>query len=372
MQKKQRGSIIAFTLIVLSFILTSGLAVITVASLERKSGLVTQKSVVAFQAADSGAERILKRMYIDNSPSVMSIPKNGTMTDATLNDLAQNLTGVQAGATCNTATDAVVATSNSTPAYTFQATFLDGSDVLIDCADATWRDKVVRMRVDGFYRQTTRVIELGVKPRPKCDPTVDDVDGNTYDVVEIADMCWTKQGMRVGTRISTGIAQSNNGIIEYHCYGNNPSNCTTNHPNEPDGGLYTWDEAMQYVTTEGAQGICPVGWHVATDGDWANMIQYLDPTIIDPYANAQPPGTTAGTQLKPGGTSGFEANYAGVIQSGGVSGGRDSGGQFWTSTSRDATSAWFRILIAGGFDYSVSRQSMQKFDYSQSVRCVKD
>lgn len=367
MQKKQRGSIIAFTLIVLSFILTSGLAVITVASLERKSGLVTQKSVVAFQAADSGAERILKRMYIDNSPSVMSIPKNGTMTDATLNDLAQNLTGVQAGATCNTATDAVVATSNSTPAYTFQATFLDGSDVLIDCADATWRDKVVRMRVDGFYRQTTRVIELGIKPRPKCDPTVDDADGNTYDVVEIADMCWTKQGMRVGNRINSSTAQSNNGTTEYYCYNDSLPNCTANHTNEPDGGLYSWDEAMQYVTTEAAQGICPVGWHIPTLSEFSALTHYLDSTVPMPLNTSAWQGTDIGTKLSPGGSSGFELNLAGAWDTGSFVG-RDTIGSIHTSTEASATGGYY---IAGGLTNQIYAGGDLK-TIGKSVRCVLD
>lgn len=369
MYSKQRGSIIAFTLIVLSFILTSGLAVITVASLERKSGLVTQKSVTAFQAADGGAERILKRIYIDNSPSTMTIPKNGSMPDATLDDVAQNLTGVQAGATCNAATDAIVATSNSTPAYTFQATLLDGSDAVIDCADATWRDKVVRMKVDGFYRQTARVIEMGIKPRPECDGTVDDADGNTYDVVEIAGMCWTKQNMRVGTTINTGTTPSNNGTIEYYCYNNNPSNCTTDHPNYPDGGLYTWDEAMQYVSTEGAQGICPVGWHVPSEGEWTSFATYLDPTVGGNIALNTWNGTDVGTQLKPDGSSKFEFNLGG-IRSPFDFFGRDMNGHIWSSTEDGAASA-LNFLVSGG-QGRINKGSALKGTYALHVRCVAD
>lgn len=367
MYQTQRGSIIAFTLIVLSFILTSGLAVITVASLERKSGLITQKSVTAFQAADSGAERILKRIYIDNSPTIMTIPEDGAMPDATLDDVAQNLTGVLAGATCDTALDAIVATSDSNPAYTFQATLLDGSDALIDCADATWRDKVVRMKVDGFYRQTARVIEMGIKPRPKCDATVDDIDGNTYDVVEIADMCWTKQNMQVGSRINSGTAQSNNATIEYYCYEDNPTNCSSDHPNYPDGGLYTWDEAMQYSTTEGAQGICPAGWHIPTETEWTNMVNYLDPTIGGSLPFNNNVGTDIGTKLQPGGSSGFEFNLAGV-RSPLAFALRDGTGQSWTSTERDAATAY--ILTTGGA--TINKGAAVKNDYYASVRCILD
>lgn len=371
MQEKQRGSIIAFTLIVLSFILTSGLAVITVASLERKSGLVTQKSVVAFQAADSGAERILKRMYIDNSPSIMSVAKNGTMTDATLNDLAQNMVNI--GATCDTAIDAIVATSDSTPAYTFQATFLDGSDTLIDCADATWRDKVVRMRVDGFYRQTARVIEMGIKPRPKCDESdmVNDTDGNTYDVVEIAGMCWTKQNMKAGNRINSGTAQSNNGSIEYYCY-DNLGTC------DLFGGLYTWDEATQYVTTEGARGICTSlgdgsSWHVPTDREWYDLENNIDPTINDPLATGFR-GTNGGADLLVGGNSGFEAQYAGVFDpDNGFIGGNGIGGElafFWTSTEEDNDGADRRLITNAST--KINRVTGEEKIVAASIRCVMD
>lgn len=366
----QRGSIIAFSLIVLSFMLTAGLAVITVAALERKGGLVSQKSTVAFQAADSGAERVLERIYGHNSPSTSNIPLNGAMPDNTLTQLASNLIKV-GSASCDGATDKVLATNDATPVYNLEISFFDTAGVLIDCADARWRDAVVRIRVEGFYASTARVVETGVKPRPKCGSTVDDVDGNTYDVLDIAGMCWTKQSMQVGTRINTSTAQSNNGTIEYYCHSDNPARCTSNHPNEPDGGLYDWGEAMQYDSTEGAQGICPDDWHVSTDGEWAALIQYLDPTIVNPYAAVQPPGTTAGTQLKPGGSSGFEGNYAGAVD-GGVSLSRDVGGEFWTSTSNDATTAWERNMLSGGFDYTVGRGAWSKTNHAISVRCVMD
>lgn len=371
MSAKQRGSIIAFTLIVLSFILTSGLAVITVASLERKSGLINQKSVVAFQAADSGAERLLKRIYIDNSPSRATIPEDGTMPDATLIEVAQNLVGVQPGVSCDAATDTITATSNSSPAYTFQATLLDGSGVAIDCADTTWRDKVVRMKVDGFYRQTARVIEMGIKPRPKCNPTVDDADGNTYDVIEIADMCWTKQNMRMGNRINSGTPQTNNGTIEYYCYGNSPPNCSSDNPNYPDGGFYAWDEAMQYVTNERAQGICPTGWHIPSDGEWYVLENSIDSTINNPTATGWR-GIDGGTKLKPGGSSDFNFNLNGLRSFG--ESGRGDEGHLWSSTLTSPTAASTRAVVnvATPWIAQIWRGDYPSTGSYMGVRCVLD
>jgi uncharacterized protein (TIGR02145 family) len=61
------------------------------------------------------------------------------------------------------------------------------------------------------------------------------------------------ENLNIGTRIDGANNQANNGTIEKYCYSDNTSNCDTY------GGLYQWDEAMQYVTTEGTQGICPSG-----------------------------------------------------------------------------------------------------------------
>ena len=52
--------------------------------------------------------------------------------------------------------------------------------------------------------------------------------------------------------------QKANGIIEKYCYDNDTNNCGIY------GGLYQWREMMQYTTQQGAQGICPPGWHLPT------------------------------------------------------------------------------------------------------------
>jgi uncharacterized protein (TIGR02145 family) len=61
------------------------------------------------------------------------------------------------------------------------------------------------------------------------------------------------------------LEQTNNSLIEKYCYGDLAANCTTY------GGLYQWNEAMQYVTTPGSQGICPVGWHIPTSAEFTTL-----------------------------------------------------------------------------------------------------
>ena len=79
-------------------------------------------------------------------------------------------------------------------------------------------------------------------------------EGYTYPTVQIGIQCWFRENLKAGTMINVntgGHLQTDNGIIEKYCYDNNPANCDTY------GGLYEWNEAMQYVTEDGAQGVCP-------------------------------------------------------------------------------------------------------------------
>jgi uncharacterized protein (TIGR02145 family) len=87
-------------------------------------------------------------------------------------------------------------------------------------------------------------------------------DNQSYSTVFIAGQCWMAENLNVGTMIyGTQDQIDNYGFIEKYCYADNASNCDTY------GGLYQWDEMMQYSTVESTQGICPAGWHLPSDGE---------------------------------------------------------------------------------------------------------
>jgi uncharacterized protein (TIGR02145 family) len=102
------------------------------------------------------------------------------------------------------------------------------------------------------------------------------------------------ENLNVGMRIESNLSQTDNGVIEKYYYDNDPANCAIY------GGLYQWKEVMQYVTTPGAQGICPSGWHVPMDTEWCTLTQYLDPTVncgVNGWS-----GSNAGGKIKSTGT----------------------------------------------------------------------
>ena len=99
-------------------------------------------------------------------------------------------------------------------------------------------------------------------------PTVN-YSGQVYNTVLVGSQCWLKENLNTGTRIDGAQEHTNNGVVEKYCYGNLESNCSLY------GGLYQWNEMMQYGTVAGAQGICPASWHIPTDAEWNALATYL-------------------------------------------------------------------------------------------------
>jgi uncharacterized protein (TIGR02145 family) len=182
-----------------------------------------------------------------------------------------------------------------------------------------------------------------------------------------------KQSLRTGTRINVATAQTNNSTIEKYCYSDTAGNCTSNNPNQPDGGLYQWNEAMQYSTTPGARGICPSGWHIPTHDQLTTMERNICTSgscATDfPYDTSTTGyrGTNEGTKLKPNGTSALEVNLAGYSL-GGSFVSRGTLGVLWSSSESGAY-AWCRYVASGSAQVGRSADGKSS---GFSVRCLKD
>ena len=201
--------------------------------------------------------------------------------------------------------------------------------------------------------------------------TVQDADGNTYGTVQIGEQCWMSENLNVGIYVAsvhtTGHSDvSNNGIVEKYCYGNNENNCDTY------GGLYDWNEAMGYVTTSGAQGICPDGWHIPTDAEQHTLEGYLkdEGQTCDPSRGEIWDCATAGTKLKSGGSSGFEGLLAGVRGSTGAFYDLGTFARFWSSSFFSESTSWHRLLSLS--EARVKRVYAYGHANGFSVRCLKD
>ena len=126
-----------------------------------------------------------------------------------------------------------------------------------------------------------------------------------YNTVTIGTQTWLKENLNVGTMINSNTIQSDNSILEKYCYENDAANCLGDY-----GGLYQWNELMQYTSGAEAQGICPTGWHIPTQAEFSTL-----DTEVSSDGNALKAVVAGGTN-----TSGFTALYSGYLADGDGSG----------------------------------------------------
>jgi uncharacterized protein (TIGR02145 family) len=180
----------------------------------------------------------------------------------------------------------------------------------------------------------------------------------TYHTIAIGTQCWLRENIDVGTMITSDSTQKNNGIVEKYCYNNMTAYCDT------FGGLYQWNEAMQYTTTAGTQGICPSGWHIPTSAEFQTLFSTVGNDGNALKAIGQGSGSGAGTN-----TSGFSALLSGYRNDDGSFYSLAYSTYYWSSTLYDITSAYGVSLYFS--DNSTMLHYFNKV-YGYSVRCVKD
>ena len=190
---------------------------------------------------------------------------------------------------------------------------------------------------------------------------VDTVDGTVYRTLQMGDQIWLADNINRGQMVPGSADQQDNGITEKYCYDDNPVLC------EKYGGLYQWQEAMQYSTGESAQGICPEGWHIPSDSEWKILEMYLGMTR-EASNDLLWRGIDQGLVLQPDGTSGFEALRGGNRFVTGTFNQIGHTGYFWTSTMAEDDHAWRRgvSLADSGIYRAVNHRS-----YGFSVRCLR-
>jgi uncharacterized protein (TIGR02145 family) len=191
------------------------------------------------------------------------------------------------------------------------------------------------------------------------DLIIDERDGQNYSTVQIGDQCWMAENINIGSMISVDSSMTNNGIIEKYCYNNSYSNCMNY------GGLYDWNEMMQYTTQEGIQGICPAGWHIPSESEYTILIDYLGGESI------------AGGKMKESGTIHWKTPNTGATNESGFSafGGGFSfnnlffslkdGGYFYSSTLNG---------LSPMLSYNNASVALNGYPiyFRKSVRCIKN
>jgi uncharacterized protein (TIGR02145 family) len=134
------------------------------------------------------------------------------------------------------------------------------------------------------------------------------------------------------------------------------------------GGMYQWDELMDYAVSPGTKGICPPEWHVPTEVEWQSLIDNLIAGIGAPMANAISGSTLKDVLI----VSGFHALLGGLDYNDNTwafTSGAVTGTLYWTSTSSNATHSVARGL--NFYNPSISLYSSSRGN-AFSLRCIKD
>jgi uncharacterized protein (TIGR02145 family) len=202
------------------------------------------------------------------------------------------------------------------------------------------------------------------------DVITDPRDWQAYQTVEIGTQCWMAENLNIGVRIDSTTDQTDNDIIEKHCYRDLESNC------DVYGGLYVWDEMMGYSTQAGIQGICPDAWHIPTFAEWTVLTDYLGGATVaggkmkstgtieegtglwhDPNEGAS--NLSGFTGLPGGFHHSFQYYFSGIGNT----------GYFLSSSLRDGSTIWGRHLEHySGEAYT----SWYGRTHGFSVRCIHD
>lgn len=226
--------------------------------------------------------------------------------------------------------------------------------------------------------------EVNISFANNCPATVTDVDGNTYNTVQVGDQCWMKQNLKTtkyrnGSNItypgSNNTTWQNNTTGAYAWYNNDIANKNTY------GALYNWH------AVNNTAGLCPAGWHVPTDAEWTTLTEYVSSQpeyLCDGNSNYIAKALAAttlwfthtgtcsiGNNMAANNATGFSGLPGGDRFNNGTYSAVEHFGHFWSSTESSivATLAMSRILR---YDSPWVYRSGDYKAYGFSVRCLRD
>lgn len=192
---------------------------------------------------------------------------------------------------------------------------------------------------------------------------VTDKDGNEYKTVTISTKEWMAENLKVERYRNGDLIPQVQDEKEWNklttgawCYFENKTENGVTY-----GKLYNW-----YAVND-PRGLAPEGWHVATEDDWKNILEYLG-------GNADAGGKMKSTELwqEPNKQATNESGFTAL-----PGGFREDGrfkhilkwGCFWTSTQINTVAANSHRIIHN--ETNVIKDSNHKRN-GLSVRCVKD
>jgi len=203
-------------------------------------------------------------------------------------------------------------------------------------------------------------------------------DGNHYNAVRIGNQIWMSENLKYLPSVDF-ITNGSTTEPHYYVYGYNgidvaAAKATADYSTY--GVLYNWPAAMNGEASSssnpsGIQGVCPVGWHLPSNAEWTELIDYLGGASV------------AGGKLKETGTDHWSNPNTGATNESGFTalpGGERRADNNTTSLKNEYGFWWSATEISSVYvshvyirnNYSNAYTSILTKDYGFSVRCIKD
>ncbi len=247
-----------------------------------------------------------------------------------------------------------------------------GNSQIKDLADPTdIRDAVnmayVALRVSTagdtlFLGENQFVIITGISEANR--PKVTDIEGNTYEIVEIGSQTWMAENLKTtkyndGTdipNVTDNTEWRNLTSPAYSWYNNDEATYA-----ETYGALYNW-HAVE------TSKLCPAGWHVPTRGEWQTLISYVG-------------GIPGGGELKEAGTAHWSSPNTGATNESGFTGlpggvrsetSKSFGinGLWWSSSGYSSTDSYSGMYLY--HDTPDAHSGINVKWQGMSIRCISD
>ncbi len=208
--------------------------------------------------------------------------------------------------------------------------------------------------------------------------TIMDYDSNSYEVIRIGKQLWMAENLKT-THLNDGTVIPN--VTENSKWITTYSASLSIYDNDEATYKGVYGILYNYYCVETGK-LCPVGWHVPSDKEWTQLIDYVDnnamklkETGTDHWQTQIVSSNVTGFTALPGG---YRTLYDGTFSDIGIKG-------YWSTSTMGAGHLSMGVLFYGPLVYVLSSSSnnIEKIDLSVglpfsgwiqglSIRCVKD
>ena len=205
-------------------------------------------------------------------------------------------------------------------------------------------------------------------------PQLTDIEGRTYKTVEIGNQNWMAENLNVSRFRNGDFILEAKTPREWEKAGQEGIPCWCYYENDVSfgkiyGKLYNW------LAVNDSRGLAPLGWHVPTDNDLLQLVDYLGGekiagTKLKSNSNSGD-GWVYGDDIKGSNESSFSALPGGYIGTEGNSYHIFDSGYWWSSTDGNIFNSANAYELVGKDDRYYSFPNSYKTE-GRSVRCLKD